>query len=200
MRSPLRLIAVLPPEPLAAYVRAEQQRIADTWGPRHALRTPPHITVIPPIEIGEDLIGRLEEIAAQVARAHSAFTLRLRGFGAFAPKVLYVRPVRNEELEGLYLDWRHRLEEDLPGVLERYPDKPYRPHLTLAHRDMEEAQFNAVWAHYGEKRLDIAFKVKSFCILDHVRSGWVVRKEFPLGRWSQPDQSGDSGNTSTRPS
>ncbi len=185
MRPPLRLIAVLPPEALAAYVRAEQQRIADTWGPRHALRTPPHITVIPPIEVGDDRIELLEEIAAQLAPAHASFTIRLRGFGAFAPRVLYIRPVRNVELDDLYRDWRNRLEERMPGVLARYPDKPYHPHLTLAHRDMEEPQFHAMWAHYGEKRLDISFKVKSFAILDHNRSGWVVRREFTLGRAGQ---------------
>jgi 2'-5' RNA ligase len=182
MRSPLRLIAILPPETLSAYVRAEQQRIADTWGPRHALRTPPHITVIPPIEVGEDRIALLEEVAAQLAPAHASFTLRLRGFGAFAPKVLYIRPVRNVELDDLHRDWRRRLDEAMPGVLARYPDKPYRPHLTLAHRDVEEAQFHAMWAHYGEKRLDISFRVKSFAILDHNRSGWIVRREFAIGR------------------
>jgi 2'-5' RNA ligase len=193
MRAPLRLIAILPPETLSAYVRAEQQRIAETWGPRHALRTPPHITVIPPIEIGDDRIGTLEEIAAQLAPAHATFTLRLRGFGAFAPNVLYIRPVRNIELDELHRDWRRRLEETLPGVLARYPDKPYRPHLTLAHRDVAEAQFHAMWAHYGEKRLDISFKVKSFAILDHSRSGWSVRREFTLGRAGLADPTVSGG-------
>lgn len=184
-------------------VRVEQERIAATWGPRHALHAPPHITLIPPIRVPEEAMAGLEEQAIAVGREHPAFNLRLRGYGAFPPHVVFIRALVNEDVESLYRDWRGRLEASMPEAIARYPDRPYRPHITLAHRDVEESQFHAIWSHYGEKRLDITYRVKSFAILDLLRTGWVVRKEFRLGRQEEtgsPDQSSGKGNTSTRPS
>jgi len=187
---PLRLIAILPPEPIASMVRVEQERIASTWGPRHALRTPPHITLIPPIAVPEADMPGLEDMASGISAGHPAFNLRLRGFGAFTPHVIFVRVLISEDLEGLHRDWRRRLEEGMPEAIARYPDKPYRPHLTLAHRDVDEANFDVIWHHYGERRLDITYRVKSFALLDLGRGGWRVRREFPLGH-GQPDATPD---------
>lgn len=181
MAASLRLIALLPPDPLSALVRTEQERIAATWGPHHALRTPPHITIIPPIEIPADEIDDLEQIAVEIARDHSAFSLRLRGYGAFPPRVVFMKPMPSEALDNLYRDWRTRLEEKMPSILARYPEKPYRPHMTLAHRDVTDDQFHEMWMHYGERRLDITFKVKAFSILDGTPTGWIERSSFALG-------------------
>src|SRR5687768_2551403 len=88
----LKLVAIVLPEPLFSYVRAEQTYIAETWGPRQSLRTPPHITIIPPLHLLPDEIARLNEIAKEIASANPMFELKVNGFGAFPPRVIFIKP------------------------------------------------------------------------------------------------------------
>ena len=50
-QSQLKLIALLLSETISQQVKKEQLYISKTWGPKHALRTPPHLTIIPPIDV-----------------------------------------------------------------------------------------------------------------------------------------------------
>jgi 2'-5' RNA ligase len=182
MTGPLKLIAILPPKEISEIVREEQQMIAERWGPKHAMRTPPHLTIIPPLAVNANSFNTIKQIATEIAATNSSFSLQLKGYGAFKPRVVYINPIIPTELQLLYRQWRDALETEIPELLDRYPDRPYHPHLTLAHRDVYAEQFSSIWRHYQSKSFDASFDVDSFWILHHGRDGWEPEIEFILNQ------------------
>jgi len=176
----LKLIALLLPESLSDQVKKEQLFIANAWGPKRALRTPPHITIIPPISVTDAEENSLLELADQISNIAHSFTLHLHGYGSFKPKVIFIHAEDSKELNGLQTSWRKELLATMPHVLDQYPERPYHPHLTLAHRDVTPEQFKRIWAHYVEQNFSAAFEAKSFWILEHNQNGWEPEREFSL--------------------
>ncbi len=174
----LKLIALLLPPSVADRVRQEQQYIALHFGPKHALRTPPHITLIPPLAVTPAENSLLIKMAEKISHAYKPFSLQLDGFDAFPPKVVYLRLQESPALEALYKLWRRELMLQLPHLLDKYPDRPYHPHVTLAHRDVTREQFNAIREHFSGREFRTAWEVKGFWTLEHVPRGWEPEREF----------------------
>lgn len=176
----LKLIALLPSAEISATVRGEQQYIADEFGPKHALRTPPHITIIPPIQLDGTEEKQLWKIAGAVALESKSFQIKLNGYGTFRQGVVFINMSVPEELTALYKSWRKQLMASMPHVLNKYPDRPYHPHLTLAHRDVTPQQFKEMWKYYADRKYKSTFEVNSFWVLKHVGKGWEKEKEFRI--------------------
>ena len=174
----LKLIAILIPDPVAILVKAEQQYIADHFGPKHALRTPPHITLIPPLEVNNEEIKKIVSIGKEISTQIQSFKLELNGFGTFKPRVVFIKIMENKLLNDLYRLWRSQLEQHAPHLLARYPDRPYHPHLTLAHRDVTPHQFDAIWKYYEEKSFELEIEITGSWMLKHSSSGWEREMEF----------------------
>jgi 2'-5' RNA ligase len=81
-------------------------------------------------------------------------------------------------LQDLYRQWRVLLERGTPQLLRKFPDRPYHPHLTLAHRDVTPEQFRPIWNHFKDKSFDASFEVTGFWILNNTTSGWEPETEF----------------------
>lgn len=82
-------------------------------------------------EIPEEKLPEVEEASARTAHASEAFSLRIRGLGAF-PKLEAARVVWagvNPEQPLIRLE--NRLSSELSFFRWPPPDKPFRPHLTL---------------------------------------------------------------------
>lgn len=178
MERNLKLIAIIPPEPVFSQVRKEQENIASTWGPKHALRTPPHITIIPPMLLTSGEVGWLYGIASAIAGSQAPFPLHLKDYSSFKPRVIFISPVVNTPLSNLHEIWHQAIMTRMPDVLAKYPDKPYHPHLTLAHKDVTHPQFDSLWKYFSTKSFEAHFEVDRFCILTHTDDGWVLDKDY----------------------
>lgn len=176
----LKLIAIIPPEPAFSVVRQEQEHIQRTWGPAHALRTPPHLTIIPPVALTAGEVGLLLGLAGAIAGEFTPFDMELNGYGAFKPRVLFIHPQPAPALNELHDIWRIALMTRMPHVLAKYPDRPFHPHVTLAHKDVKGMQFSKMWSYYEKKEFHAFFRVDHFHILKHVGDGWVMERKYPL--------------------
>jgi 2'-5' RNA ligase len=176
----LKLIAIVLPEPVFSGIRKEQEYIAKNWGPKHALRTPPHITVIPPIALSSGEVGLLFGMAEAIAAAMSPFKMKLRNYGSFRPRVVFINPIISPELQELYEIWDQALRSKMPHVFDTYPIRPYHPHITLAHKDVSPEQFQRMWNFYSRKEYHASFDVSGFSILEHKDHGWKVENVYPF--------------------
>jgi 2'-5' RNA ligase len=174
----LKLIAIIPPEPLYSDIRNEQTYIAATWGPKRALRTPPHITIIPPMLLNPDEVGWLYGIAYAIAGTVAPFSIQLKNYSSFKPRVIFISPIVSPALSDLHSIWHQAIITRMPHVLAKYPDRPYHPHLTLAHKDVTHTQFDSMWKYYADKPYLASFNADRFCILTHTDDGWSVEKEY----------------------
>lgn len=178
MEQNLKLIAIIPPPEVYAEVRSLQEYIAHHWGPRHALRTPPHITIIPPIALNSAQTGWLFGMAYAMAGTLTPFQLELNGFDFFKPRVVYIRPIVSEPLQELHEIWQSALLSKMPHILDTYPQRPYHPHLTLAHKDVTRPQFDQMMLYFKNKPFHMHFTVDRFCILTHRDHGWEMEREY----------------------
>lgn len=176
----LKLIAIVPPEPVYSSIRKEQEYIAATWGPVHALRTPPHLTIVPPISLSSAEIGLLFGMAGAFAGSVPPFRMELRDYGSFRPRVIFINPILNHTLHDLYDLWNQAIIARMPHVLDKYPERPFHPHITLAHKDVTHPQFDKMWRYYNHKKYHATFEVDHFCILKYTEEGWVVEEKFYL--------------------
>lgn len=178
--SPLKLIAIVMPEPVYSQVREQQLSIARQWGPRHALRTPPHITLIPPIRISSDQNKYIREMCDDVRMNTQPFEFSISGYGFFTPTVIFMEPDKNEHLDQLYQLLRKRMVAAFPHLMKKYPDRGFQPHITLAHRDVQPDIFFRLKKFYSAEYFHSIVPVREFHLLQHAREGWQIEETFAL--------------------
>jgi len=176
----LKLIAIVLPEPLFSFVRDEQNYIASTWGPRQALRVPPHITLIPPLSVGEAESNDLKSIATEVASHRKPFLLKIHGYDTFSPRVIFLKPNLTYELGLLYTNLRDMVLPRIPQAMNRYPDESFHPHITLAYRDLTPDQFREMWKYFKPRKAKYSVEINQFSILNNTEEGWVVESTYEL--------------------
>ena len=163
-------VAVAIPEPWATQLQDYRASIGDAM----AATIPTHITLIPPTELDDEELGRVEEHLAAVAAEVPGFEVHLRGTGSFRP----VSPVVFVSLvEGISQC------EQLAGAVRRGPLAvdlafPYHPHVTVAH-DVAEARLDQAFDELSE--FECQFDVDDFHLYvhDHER-GWTPTRFFTL--------------------
>ena len=176
----LKLVAIVPPEPLFSFVKEEQNFIAQKWNVRQALRTPPHITLIPPISLDEGESEELDRISKEIASLHPSFRLKVTRYEAFSPKVIYLKPSFPHVLRVLYTDLMDAILAKIPHAMQKYPYESFVPHITIAYRDLDPLRFKEVWKYYKNKKVNFSVDIEQICILDNTADGWVISDSYEL--------------------
>lgn len=83
-------LALLPPPDLQEQVTAIKQQFAEQFASRAALRSPPHITLVPPFEWPTAQLAALTGSLEAFAKEQAPVAVELCGFGAFPPRVIYI--------------------------------------------------------------------------------------------------------------
>jgi 2'-5' RNA ligase len=175
----LFFIALLPPVEIQEAVRAIQQDIADRFGSRAAQKSPPHITVQPPFYWNTESLSELEDCLQDFVRGRKSVPIQLSGFGAFAPRVIYVNVVKTPELMQLKQDFDRQVVVGLEEKL-IVDQRPYAPHMTVAFRDLTRQSFRAAWPEFQAKPFEFSFIAHQQTLLVHNGQRWTVHREFPF--------------------
>lgn len=176
----LWFLAILPPPDITEQVRALQHEIADRFGPRRALRIPVHITLEPPFRRAdadaEWMCSHLQDFFAHVG----AFDLELKNFGAFRQDVVFIEVTANLALLELQQHLSTYLRQE-PAIITTAPyHAGYKPHLTLANRDVTPASYRKIWQMLQTKKFFARFRVAGVTLLRHDGKMWQVYREFLL--------------------
>jgi len=163
-------VSLAVPEPWGS--RLQQFRVAN--GDEHGATIPTHITLVPPVEVDEHLLGQVERHLDDVAATTAAYTVHLRGSGTFRPvsPVVFVNLVEGiSPTEQLAKDCRR-------GPLELQLDFPYHPHVTVAHVDDDDLLDRA----FDElAAFDCSFTVDAFHLYVHDPDlGWKATHDYAL--------------------
>jgi 2'-5' RNA ligase len=172
----LFFIAVIPPEPIKNELQKIKQDFADNYGATHALKSPPHITLIPPFNLNAQTEPAITEFLNANTQGTNPFPVTLMDYSCFIPRVIFLNPLFSRELEML----QKRLEN---AFYKRFPlgkpsSRPYHPHLTIAFRDLTPKTFYEAWARYEKQAYKAQFQVDRLCLLRHNGVLWEEYKEF----------------------
>lgn len=182
-------VAIVPPDAVGDRVTALKQDCADRFGTRQALKSPPHITLIPPFVRSTAEMEPVQQVLAAVAQGRSPFQLSLDGFDAFVPRVLFLRPAANPSLATLQADLADRCQTNCQIPRET---RPFHAHMTVAFRDWQPAQFHQAWAEFRDRPFRAQFTVDRLALLHHHDGRWQVHRSFLFGEHCDPTQGRDS--------
>lgn len=170
--------ALIPEEPHLSQLKKLKKSVAVEYNTQKALTSPPHITILPPKHLSEDmkegLVSRLEEICEQT----QPFEIQLRDYGRFKQSVLFIAVELNENLSAFY--------EKCRKVYDHYNLKirhdEFHPHMTIAFKDIKPKQFQRAWDRLKDEPFRLRFPANDLYGLEHDGKKWNVKEVLPLKR------------------
>jgi 2'-5' RNA ligase len=176
----LFFIALLPPVSIQEEVNQIKQYFSDRYASSHAQKSPPHITLQPPFEWNRESVEVLEECLSEFVSDRTEVPITLSGFAAFPPRVIFVNVLKTPELLNLQADLANNLKSTLGIVDEKFPGRPFAPHMTVAFKDLTKQNFQAAWPVFQNKPFQSEFIVNQLTLLIHCNGRWNIFKEFPF--------------------
>lgn len=176
----LYFLAVIPPEPQRTEIQYLKEDFSERYECKHALKSPPHITLIPPFWMDSSRIKEIGGALIEFVHDFSVLEIRLAGYGAFKPRVIYLSVEAGETLT----DFRSALSDIMFQEFKVKPDprKPFTPHLTIAFKDLSRSMFYKAWDLYRDMEYSNAFTVKGLTLLQYKDRRWHEDAFFPFGR------------------
>ena len=176
----LYFIAIVAPDTINQQVLEWKNYMLQRFNCKVALKSPAHITLIPPFNMPGQAQKEMQELLQSFAARQHSFPVQLKNFAAFTPRVIYVDVLPNALLN----DVRTNLEAILlPG--ERFAikkeNRPFHPHITIANRDLTKDNFPQAWQHFQQMPYEATFEANAISLLRHSNQVWEVCDAFPLG-------------------
>ncbi|MBO9200776.1 MULTISPECIES: RNA 2',3'-cyclic phosphodiesterase [Niastella] len=176
----LHFIAIVTPEEINRKVLQWKFYMRDQFGCKVALKSPAHITLISPFMMPDNLQPGLQELLQPFASREQHFSIQLKNFAAFKPRVIYVDVLPSPRLT----EFKTALETTLLQS-NRFPvkkeERPFHPHVTIANRDLHKKDFPLAWQHFQQINYEVTFTANAFALLRHNGQIWEIIHSFPLG-------------------
>ncbi|MGK7911941.1 MAG: 2'-5' RNA ligase family protein [Synechococcus sp.] len=173
----LFFLALLPPPDIQARITAIKQEFSDRFNSRHAFKSPPHITVFPPFKWPRSQVSQFECLA-DFAGSQAEIPVTLSGFGAFPPRVIYVRPFKSSVLMEAYERLQVFLADRLELVDPMANKRVFSPHVTVANRDLSTKNFHVAWAEFEGRAFQAEYTSTQLTLLQHNGRNWEIDREW----------------------
>lgn len=177
MSKQLYYIGVVCPENINAEILSHKHWMRQHYGCKAALKSPAHITLIPSFLMESALEDNLKEALEGFRWAVPQLDLEIRHFDHFSSRVIFANVVQNEGLSVL----KTTLEEYLvqyPTLGIRQEVRTFHAHVTIANRDLQEADFNAAWPHFEHLSYEADFTATHFSLLKLDGPRWEILHTF----------------------
>ncbi|HLF63111.1 MAG TPA: 2'-5' RNA ligase family protein [Saprospiraceae bacterium] len=181
MKKARYFVAIVIPEPIASEVCALQEFVAAHYESRAALRSPPHITLVPPFSAEDCQIDHLYKTIRSISNTmQSGVQLALDGFDVFGKRVIFVHVKPNRALTDIVDRTSRVLRHN--GFAIKEERREYHPHVTIAFKDLKPMMFNQAWSYLSTIKLKHIFTVQSLALLCHRDGRWHILQTFDVGK------------------
>jgi len=168
-------VAIVCPEPINEKVQKFKQWMKDHFGCVVAMKSPAHITLIPPFWF---MLERENELVNAIQSFIDTFSekIELDGFSHFRKKVLFVRIIENASLGELKTEVEKYFTGKI-GAIFKKDDRPFHPHVTIANRDLKPPHFGEAWEYFSNMGFKASFNSNSISLLKLNPGAWTVIAE-----------------------
>jgi 2'-5' RNA ligase len=166
-------LALLLPPHLNERVQAYKHWMHEKWGSKAALKSPAHITIIPPFWMKADLEPLLQQTAEQIAATTSAFSIHTTHFSSFPPRTIFIAVEDNPELQAFQHHTEHCFLQ-VPALGIKKDSRPFHPHITIATRDLAKKNYYEAWSLLSGKECRMEWMAAGLSILKHNKKNWDV--------------------------
>ncbi len=162
-------IAITLPEPLHSEIESIKKNISEEYGTKSVLRSPSHITIVPPFFWGNEveLMNLMNEFK------YPSFGIDLNGYAAFEIGVIYIDVLENERITQLHQQFNAQFFEKYPQLKKKYPF-PFHPHITVGNRDWKWVEFKRCWDDIKDQPFVGSFGFTQLSLLKNVNGLWKV--------------------------
>lgn len=179
MNDPLYFIALVVSGELAEQVREIQLHCSEEYKSKKALRSPPHVTLIPPFRQDVSIEIALDKKLKPFFNKYAVFEIELNGFDKFDSRTIFIKPEENPYLVKMQEELRYFLNDDY-AFIEREPSRKFNPHVTIASGDLRKQFFHPAWQEFENKKFHETWNVTSAHLLKHDGKKWNPVLEFPF--------------------
>lgn len=165
-------IAIVLPDELDKKVQKWKELMHEKYGCSVGLRSPAHITLVPPFWMEEEKEQQLLAAVDTISSPVEPFTIAINNFSAFKPRTIFADVVVNEPLRSLkdrvdafFVKTDHKVNIDT---------RPFHPHITIATRDLHKKDFREAWPLFEKKIFQAEWKANGLSVLRHNRTNWKV--------------------------
>lgn len=175
-RTSLFFIALIPDSDLRGKIYAIKKDFSRRFESHKALKVYPHITLKAPFKCTEGGKKELLNWFSETSVQQKPFLLYLKGFGAFYNKnnpVVFINPVPSSELMQMQKELMVGFNSIFPAYVHPV-DVSFKPHITVAYRDLSPQMFSLAWQEYKDKPFKDLFGVHSIYLLEHDTKKWNI--------------------------
>jgi 2'-5' RNA ligase len=166
-------IALVAPKEINEAVLKWKQFMKERFDCSVALRSPAHVTLVPPFWMKEEIEIKLKDSIENFSQQQSWFELNLVNFSAFKPRVIYVDVQLSEALNKLHFELYDSLVAVNLFPIEK-EERPFHPHVTIATRDLSKRSFREAWEIFKDKEYKATWIANSISLLRHNQKNWDV--------------------------
>lgn len=107
-----------------------------------------------------------------------SFSIQLKNYGFFEPKVIYIDVCLNSTLTELQKELTLHVKKNLHIFNEAASDRAFKPHVTIAFRDLKKTDFYSAKMHFENKVFEGSLICEGFCLLKYNGKSWDVFRKF----------------------
>lgn len=177
----LYLIAILPSEDLSRQIHEIRVQCSEKFGVQKALKPPVHITLYRPFKIEDAFESRMIRLLSSAGSGLNPFRQELENFEAFDIHTIVIRASKNPGIMKLQ---RAVASVFRKNEIDKLPlgskNMAFRPHVTIAYRDILPEVFPLIWQEYKDVRFKKSFTADHFSLLKHDGKQWNKISDFKL--------------------
>ena len=166
-------IAIVLPEELDSKILTYKEWMLEHYGCRVGLKSPAHITLVPPFWMQPQQEGWLLQNMDSISAGLMPFTIKTEGFAAFKPRTIFIQPALSPELQYTKKKLDDWLKE-APSFGAKADNRPFHPHITIATRDLNKWAFADAWPHFQNRKFESEWTATGISILRHNKKNWDV--------------------------
>lgn len=180
MAKELFFVALLLPTEISQSVIKLQKYCAENFHSEKALNSPPHITLQPPFTFPIDEKQKLLDYLRNFAKNNISISIILDGFNCFEPRVIYIDVQHTTELLQVQKKLKVGFEEQFQIQDDRYQNRSFCPHVTIAFKDLTRTNFDRAWAEFKTQSIHHEFTVNKLSLLKYDGRSWQLDQTFAL--------------------
>lgn len=142
--------------------------LAERFLSRHALKTPPHITLFPPFHWNKRSLSQLVSTLGKISFTQP-FNLTITGYGVFAPKTIFLNLTPEKSIMALQSEVTQVVEA---LMTDPNPKRTFHPHITLMTRDLGKTAFRKAWKLLEPQVFNAQFRARHFTLYEHDGAQW----------------------------
>jgi 2'-5' RNA ligase len=179
----LFFLALVPDNPVQHEIMDLKNEAARRFQSKHALKSPAHITIIPPFFWEDQDVPELRATLLPQVFKQSPLLVEIDGFDRFDKRVIFVKPKVTRAMKELHRNVESACKEELAIPLKS--GHSFNPHLTIAFKDLKRSIFPLAWEYFQNLTYRRSFWARGLSLLRHNGQLWEERETFRFRGLSQ---------------